>query len=629
LTTKTGSGKTAAAILPVITNNESAIFVYPTNALIEDQERSILSLLRQERVSVRALSPDNIRAKLGSEDYHLIRIDARRLEEFRVALRVRDRGSALLRLIQPSRPKILLINPDLLYLIFSLKYGRASAELIAHVEAYQTVVFDEFHLYSGVELAHSLFLIHLVRQFGGFSRVVLLSATPEPEVLTLLNRLLRNPPLINSMVETKRVSIGERTAAFLLTFECLSAGSDEVQACFAYLQKNKSKLEAAREANSDEEYVPAVVILNSVVSAMRLEDMLLAAGWDRKQIGVVRGLMARHERQIQGRVGIIGTSAIEVGVDFNADLLLFEAGDAASFLQRIGRVGRHGAGKAVLLSNSREDVAFGCLPSELSREEFEGMVKRVYNERDAFAWFPGTFGGVTTMIAQAESIRRRVEDDKKSNEEMKTAVNNWLDSAISEFGALMGWEKQVTRVRQLIKQAFKGGVIGSWVKAYVSEVSFRSSIPTVSIYDWAEARRGRSPEYEADLVSLLRWGNQSPRYKKETNTIYIDGFQRESPHRIHLSGSFDDEEIGIIYTTQDYCQSLKILRDNHLTSISHIFAMRPHIFVLLSLDFARRLDWRLPWFRCGSQGNKSAVFDGAALVAWELWKQYQAGKWSL
>jgi CRISPR-associated helicase Cas3 len=622
LVTKTGSGKTAASTLPVIYHKESAVFVYPTNALIADQERSILSLLEREGVSVRVLSPDNVDEKFGGEDYHLIRIDAHRLEEFRVAMKLRDKGSALLRLIQPSRPKILLINPDLLYLIFSLKYGRASPELMAHFQAYRTVVFDEFHLYSGVELAHALFLIHLVRQFGGFSRVVLLSATPSPEVLNLLNKLLEDPLLLDSEAKTSYTSAGERIATFPLNFECTGSGSNEVEAAFVYLQERRDELEATRKANSNEGYVPAVVILNSVVSAIRLEDLLVEAGWDRGKIGVVRGLMAKEERQIAGRVVVIGTSAIEVGIDFKTGLLLFKAGDAASFLQRIGRVGRHGPGTAILLGDSREEASFRSLPDEVPRDALEQIVNRIYKGRDAFTWFPATFSGALTMVAQAESIRRRVEEDEMGIETAKAEIGVWLDSAISGFGKKMGWEQQLALVKKRVMQARQGGAVGRWIAEYIDEVGFRSSIPMVPVFDWAEAGRGRSPEYEADLITLLKWGNRSPRYKKKTDTIYIDGFRAEKPHKLHLSESFDDEDVGVMLTTTDY-PSLNVLQDKHLTSISHLFTMRPHIFVLVPIDFARKLDWRLPWFRCGSQGNKVAVFDGAALVVWEMWKQHQ------
>jgi len=38
---------------------------------------------------------------------------------------------------------------------------------------------------------------------------------------------------------------------------------------------------------------------------------------------------------------VVGTSAVDVGVDFRIHLLIFEAGDSAIFVQRLGRLGRH------------------------------------------------------------------------------------------------------------------------------------------------------------------------------------------------------------------------------------------------------------------------------------------------
>ncbi len=89
LITKTGSGKTAAATLPVLLQAkqhpmqpEGTVFVYPTNALIEDQERSIRQLIEAEGMEVSSLTPENARAKYGDEQIMLVRIDADRLEKF-------------------------------------------------------------------------------------------------------------------------------------------------------------------------------------------------------------------------------------------------------------------------------------------------------------------------------------------------------------------------------------------------------------------------------------------------------------------------------------------------------------------------------------------------------------------
>ena len=46
---------------------------------------------------------------------------------------------------------------------------------------------------------------------------------------------------------------------------------------------------------------------------------------------------------------VVGTSAIEVGIDFDTSSLIFEADDSTSFLQRIGRGARH---------NSCDTIAF-------------------------------------------------------------------------------------------------------------------------------------------------------------------------------------------------------------------------------------------------------------------------------
>ncbi len=60
------------------------------------------------------------------------------------------------------------------------------------------------------------------------------------------------------------------------------------------------------------------------------------------EVGEVTGLVDNVQRHkaMQEADLIIGTSTIDVGIDFNISLLLFETLDAGSFLQRLGRLGR-------------------------------------------------------------------------------------------------------------------------------------------------------------------------------------------------------------------------------------------------------------------------------------------------
>ena len=70
---------------------------------------------------------------------------------------------------------------------------------------------------------------------------------------------------------------------------------------------------------------------------------------ERVKVREVSGRINRQERAVTQAdlshaaqsVLVIGTSAVDVGVDFRIHLLIFEAGDSATFVQRLGRLGRH------------------------------------------------------------------------------------------------------------------------------------------------------------------------------------------------------------------------------------------------------------------------------------------------
>ena len=168
-------------------------------------------------------------------------------------------------------------------------------------------------------------------------------------------------------------------------------------------------LRAKRTENPDDEYIPGVVILNSVVNAIELEDTLVENGFSRDEIAPIRGLSSRAARDIHGKTLVIGTSAIEVGIDFKCDYLIFEAGDAASFMQRFGRVGRHQPGKAYLLGSSRVSEAIALSPI-VSRTDLEKLVYALYEVTDAYSWFVSTTYGNVYSICSSQSFlspRRR------------------------------------------------------------------------------------------------------------------------------------------------------------------------------------------------------------------------------
>ena len=82
LVTKTGSGKTRATALPVLKNHESAVFVYPTNALIQDQSRAIQQLMDDEGITYRERTPETANERVGTEEYEIVQISAPTLAAF-------------------------------------------------------------------------------------------------------------------------------------------------------------------------------------------------------------------------------------------------------------------------------------------------------------------------------------------------------------------------------------------------------------------------------------------------------------------------------------------------------------------------------------------------------------------
>ena len=634
LVTKTGSGKTAATVLPMALNRNGpdgscAVFVYPTNELIRDQERSILEWLHDRLgINTRVITPENSDAPVDDAEMELVHIDAENLELFCKKWGMYrkgqpDKGRALERLLNTSKPKIVLTNPDILYLVYSLKYGRAQ-NAIAALQAFQTIVFDEFHLYQGIELAHVLYLIHAAQKFGSFKRVVLLSATPHPEVRTWIERLLA-PHEITMEIDAEHAAIGKRDVAHDVELSFLPRGNNSVGVAKDKLLELLSDIKKLRKRNiPDGNYIPAVVILNSVVKAIEFEQELIDAGISAAEIVPIRGRSDRAIRRINSKALIvIGTSAIEVGIDFQCDYLIFEAGDAAAFLQRFGRLARHAPGKAFLIGTLRECEAIERMPQTVSRNELEERVVHIYPEGDARAWFTETPLGAFAALAQAYNIRNRIYRDRENeadSPEVKQQIYTWLDEAMNAYADRMGLQKQVKSAKRLFWRWVRGK--SPWVGHYLHTDSFRSGLPSIQVYDQSEAQRRGSKYavYEADFKSVF---SRAIDVKKSGDLYKIAGYGEFE--QLYVNKGFTGEPPpGTILSTADY-PNLMIKRRGYLENWSHIMSRfgTDHIFVYVPYDEVRdALDWRLPSFRCGSRGGKYVLaFDGDALLLKEIWNR--------
>jgi len=73
---------------------------------------------------------------------------------------------------------------------------------------------------------------------------------------------------------------------------------------------------------------------------------------------------------------LVGTSTVDVGVDFEINFLIFESIDSGTFLQRLGRLGRHDGYKDELTGAKvefNEFAAYSLLPNFI----YERIQKRI------------------------------------------------------------------------------------------------------------------------------------------------------------------------------------------------------------------------------------------------------------
>lgn len=637
LPAKTGTGKTRAAMLPVLKRGERAVAVYPTNELVKDQVRAVAWFAVEEGLEPLVWTPEAHKAPDGSARYssasHILTpVDGALLDRWQEVMHCKSRGETLRRLLNPDKPKIVFTNPDILFLILGLQYH---AEPFEALRGYGTLIVDEFHAYQGVELAHALVMIALARGFGIFPRVVLLSATPHPEVGEVLKRAIgpmvigSGPPSQAGTIElddamaNEREGSGWRTAVHEVEVTAVPmTTADPVELLLSEIVRLRPVLEGLRVGSPDDGYLPAVVIVNSVLNAIRLEDRLVECGFPRNCLAVIRGLSHRAIRDTRGKLLALGTSAIEVGVDFHCDYLLFEASEAASFVQRFGRVGRHGPGKAIALVPPNAFQGMSGLPATIDRAAFEERVHAWYPSAAARPWFVRTEEGMVTARALSENLIATVAKDGHARPDVLSQLRERVEAILTDHAERLGCPEQNLQARSAFQRCAAGKSGASWLNTYRKLNRFRTSLPSLKVHDFMEQSRRQDwqlGEYDIDLATLLRravgiaW-NQ----KLEILTIRGLGKYR----RVHASEIFRGQDCGLILETRDY-PGLLLYQDGDCTPVSDLMARESHIFTVVPrADVQDQLDWRLSVFE---SGDHLLAFDGAALLMRALWKRKVEG----
>nr|MDO8098768.1 type I-D CRISPR-associated helicase Cas3' [Candidatus Njordarchaeota archaeon] len=421
----TGLGKTYSVALPILLNEYNSFLVYPTNALIHDQYDSVLELKKMlypsKDLRIRQCTSFDLACEAGKEG-------------------ITDHRVILDRLLgeKPRNQKIIITNPDILYLSLSLGYERKVRTHLIYpiIDQFDVFCFDEFHLYDWKQLFDILFFMKLLSEDRRNRRTffIFLSATPNIEFLEEAKRIIpvdisiigENYCVNNDFIKKEeKIVVGDVTLRIeecSLGFEWITQ-QENLQSIMRLIEERKDLL--LKDPKSK-----IVIILNSVYGAKKVRKVLeTELGKIGISIGAWHGLNTYTRSEEKDKCVIVGTQAIEVGVDFKAITLIFEADSAASFMQRFGRVARV-AGKPEWVGQKFDAIALvpsyaynglmeklhiqeGRRAKEITREELEGAVNYAFEDYSKFRNFTRMYSPVEHYAIAEKYVSDALDPDKK------------------------------------------------------------------------------------------------------------------------------------------------------------------------------------------------------------------------
>ncbi len=424
-TAMTGDGKSLAAYLPAFKDNKQIIGMYPTNELIQDQFHALPHY--EERL--------DIRLQRNAEMYG---------EEITRIMRERDitvRLEAVRRLLK--RNPILLTNPDLVHLIMSHQYGwdYLRKELPTLLSAnFDYFVFDEFHVFSVPQIINVMNMLgYLAVNYRDKpeqrKKFVFLSATPSK----LMDALLKRSGLHVRTVEGKYRSTAQEGYRRILQPCELELHELSLETPIeAWVEGHLEEMLAFFDRNPQSK---AAILVYSVATARRLYAHL--HDFFEEQHGITvgenTGLTYRDERRaaLEKQI-LVGTSTVDIGIDFRINYLVFEASNAGSFLQRFGRLGRHegfgtyrayGLIPRFVLERLQQSLG---VEGEVDREQFNEAVRAAFPVEAEFEGYTRRWG-----VMQAAQVLAALQFEGK-----KDANDTFLATLTDEYERLYGSSEQ-------------------------------------------------------------------------------------------------------------------------------------------------------------------------------------------
>ena len=374
-TAMTGDGKSLAAYLETLlkgTQQEyyNVIGLYPTNELARDQEIQIKRYLEFFKVV---------------DELRISRLSGPELEIYAESENIKKWGAIATR---TQQSEIILTNPDIFHYLHRHAYLTpidSPNKLWSPIDTrFDLFIFDEFHVFTAPQIASVINTILLIKHTNRRKKYLFLSATPDEQLIQLLQKAGFKPKIIDPLTENKYrfpdtgnqnlqlQAEGWRqvSRAISLTFISLEPN---YQATETWLWENRNLIADYFQNNPGSK---GAVILNSIAAVKRLTPRFKEF-FHTFRVEENTSLTGKgdKERSLEADL-VLGTSTIDVGVDFKINFLIFESADAGSFIQRLGRLGRHDGHE-----QNGQKITFNTFTAYALIPNF--LVARLFEEKDA------------------------------------------------------------------------------------------------------------------------------------------------------------------------------------------------------------------------------------------------------
>lgn len=399
----TGAGKTLACALRAYSYpGKLSLFLYPTSALASHQAWSIAGSMSAMGVKAGVVDSDGTLRDpkgeaVGDAEVIVAVATSRQLDVLQRAFRLGTHGETLLRLRRmldsPSDKRLFLLSsPELLYMLLKgyPVFRRHRVILKDVLGVLGAVVIDEFHLYYGFTLANTLNMVFLLRETA--SQIIFSSATPSST--RILPRISRDVEIVEA-----EPSPEGRTIRFETELKTASVKAEGPLYSRAHLEKILKHVEDAwkwARGRGGEAEVKTLVLVNSVVFAENLY-RTLSEVFD-CSVERVHGFVPTEARRFEADI-LVGTRAIDIGIDFDAASVVFEALSSSDFIQRLGRGSRKREGYATAIIPGVFSRAFkDRLKNSMKYHELVRVVEDVFPPEEAYSRQAlGYLGGISYL----------------------------------------------------------------------------------------------------------------------------------------------------------------------------------------------------------------------------------------